>query len=168
MKSNLLAFAACALSAVTALPAAAEDAVRNYGSTQLESSVEAGNSAAPTMVAFGHHRRGCCGANAGYYGGGLTPGLYNAYSTYQPYAAYTSFYPGSAGRYVYMTPNPYGYYQNGWIWGSSGSTYGRPFPVWDSPSGRYDYRYLGWGGYGWGGWGGTGPAGWGYQGGFYW
>ncbi|MGC3967045.1 MAG: hypothetical protein QM775_06630 [Pirellulales bacterium] len=96
-----------------------------------------------------------------------TPAVYNAYSTYQPYTNYSSYYPGS-GNYAYMTPNPYGYYQNGWIWGSSGSTYGRPFPVWNSPSGVYDYRYLGWGGYGWGGWGGTGPAGWGYQGGFYW
>lgn len=169
MKSYLFAL----IAVLAAAPAAAEETVRNYGSTQLESSVQAGDSAAPAMVAFGHHRRGCCGnvgygaAYAGNYGS-LTPAVYNAYSTYQPAANYSSYYPGSAGNYVYMTPNPYGYYQNGWIWGSSGSTYARPVPVWDSPSGRYDYRYLGWGGYGWGGWGGTGPAGWGYQGGFYW
>ncbi|MBL9093991.1 MAG: hypothetical protein JNL96_22425 [Planctomycetaceae bacterium] len=168
MKSKLFcAFALAALGTICSV-ASAEEAVRNYGSTQLESAVQAENSAAPTYVAFGHHRRGCCGATPSYGAGyGLTPALYSGYSTYQPYAAYTSYYPG-AGAYRYMTPNPYGYYQNGWIWGSSGSTYGRPFPVWNSPSGVYDYRYLGWGGYGWGGWGGTGPAGWGYQGGFYW
>ncbi|MCE9607819.1 MAG: hypothetical protein K8U03_23275 [Planctomycetia bacterium] len=129
----------------------------------------------------------------GYSGYGLNSNLYNAYSTYQPsMGGYTSYYPGTTGaalgqygagvnfgngyygasgpgvgRYI-ETPNPYGYYNNGQIWGSSGPTYSRPTPVWDSPSGVYGYRYNGWGSYGWGGWGGTGPAGWGYQGGFYW
>lgn len=128
------------------------------------------------------------GYGAGSYG--LNSNLYNAYSTYQPYSGnQLSYYPGTVGglasygagygngyygqsgygvgRYI-ETPNPYGYYQNGQIWGSSGPTYSRPTPVWDSPSGVYGYRYNGWGSYGWGGWGGTGAAGWGYQGGFYW
>lgn len=169
----------------------AEEALRNFGATNISDIAPAGSSL-PNYVAFGHHRRGCCGNTYGGYG--LTSGLYNAYSTYQPYGAvgYSSYYPGTVannlgiygngvgfgtgyygaagpgiGRYI-ETPNPYGYYQNGQIWGSSGPTYSRPFPVWDSPSGVYGYRYNGWGSYGWGGWGGTGPAGWGYQGGFYW
>ncbi|MBA4018727.1 MAG: hypothetical protein C0483_16290 [Pirellula sp.] len=172
MKAYLFAVAAFALSVVAPSLVAADDAVRNYGTTQLESPVQPAGSAAPEFVAFGHHRRGCCGNTGAAYGAtapGLTPALYNAYSTYQPQAAYTSFYPGSGGGYT--MPNPYGYYQNGQIWGSSGSTYLSPIPVWNSPSGVYGYRYNGWGSYGWGSqgiWSGTGPAGWGYQGGFYW
>jgi hypothetical protein len=140
----------------------ADDVVRNFGAAETV------NAEAPAAtVAFGH-RRNCCGGDGGF------SAAFDAYSTYQPayypnYAGYTgpygAYYPGN---YRYMTPNPYGYYQNGWIWGSSGPTYRGPYPVWNSPSGIYDYRYLGWGSYGWGGWGGTGPAGWGYQGGFYW
>jgi hypothetical protein len=170
----------------------ADDGMRNFGPTNISDITPAG-SALPTMVAFGHHRRHCCGGSYSYgVGYGLNTGLYNAYNTYQPYGGpATSYYPGSAvgslgygagygfgagyygsagygvGRYI-NTPNPYGYYNNGQIWGSSGPTYARPTPVWDSPSGVYGYRYNGWGSYGWGGWGGTGPAGWGYQGGFYW
>ncbi len=183
----------------------AEEAVRNYGATSVDSSavsgytgytvpppvavagqstVIAGDSAA-VSVAFGHHRRRCCGGGCGVAGcGGGMPAYYgNAFTTYQPNVYATGYglgygpgnygpgYYGSGyrgGYYGPSTPNPYGYYPNGMIWGSSGPTYSRPFPVWDSPSGVYDYRYRGWGSYGWGGWGGTGPAGWGYQGGFYW
>ena len=175
MKAQLLSIATLVLAAVATSAVAADETVRNYGTTQLESPVQAAGSASPEFVAFGHHRRGCCGntgvAYGSNYGAGLSPALYNAYSTYQPQAAYTSFYPGSAGAYYYATPNPYGYYPNRHLWGSSGSHYGHPFPVWNSPSGVYGYRYGGWGSYGWSGpeaWGGTGPAGWGYQGGFYW
>lgn len=175
------------LGAVSA--ASADETVRNYGSTYVDPAVQGyagyaapqptvvagqstvieGNSAAAT-VAFGHRRRGCCGG-AGY--GVAYPAYYGAYGTYQPNVYATGYGPGYftagyAGYYGPATPNPYGYYPNGAIWGSSGPTYGRPFPVWASPSGVYDYRYRGWGSYGWGGWGGTGPAGWGYQGGFYW
>lgn len=152
-----------------------------------ESTTTISGGSAIATVAFGH-RRHCCGYGVGGYGvggyggggygvtyggyGGGFPALYNAYSTYQPtyYPRYYSGYYGAynVGSYPYVTPNPYGYYPNGAIWGSSGPTYMRPFPVWGSPSGIYDYRYQGWGSYGWGGWGGTGPAGWGYQGGFYW
>ena len=167
----------------------AEETVRNYGATYVEpttpstivpqplliaesKTVVSGDSAA-ALVAFGHHRRrNCCGYGA--YGAGF-PAAYGPYGTYQPnvYASgyYGSNYAGSVygnGYYGPPTPNPYGYYQNGQIWGSSRPTYTGPFPVWNSPSGIYDYRYKGWGSYGWGGWGGTGPAGWGYQGGFYW
>jgi len=140
--------------------------VRNYGVTNLEGAAPAAPT--PQLVAFGHSRRGCCGGNFA--------AAYAAYSTYQP-AYYSSFYGhgampgyvyGNGAPWVYNTPNPYGYYQNGQVWGSSGPTYAGPFPVWNSPSGYYGYRYNGWGSYGWGGWGGTGPAGWGYQGGFYW
>lgn len=168
-----------------------DEALRNYGATNLtttpaplvsppEPVVVAGSSTtisgdpAAATVAFGH-RRHCCGY--GGYGGAGFPALYNAYTTYQP-SYYPRYYTGYYGAYnatnfAYATPNPYGYYPNGWLWGSSGPTYSRPFPVWDSPSGIYDYRYRGWGSYGWsgngpGGWTGTGPAGWGYQGGFYW
>jgi hypothetical protein len=171
--------------AVAVGSASAGDLVRNYGAVDLTTTpvpvvappVVAGTSATvgandpAALVAFGHHhRRGgdCCG-------NGLSPAMFNAYSTWQPPVplAYANGYgdmygAGYRGNYVYSAPNPYGYYPNGWYWGSSGPTYRGPFPVWESPSGRYDYRYLGWGSYGWGGWGGTGPAGWGYQGGFYW
>lgn len=167
----------------------ADETVRNYGATYVDPAVQgysgyttpgadvvagqttvvAGNSAAAS-VAFGHHRR-CCGDA----GAAAFQSNFNAYSTYQPNAYSNGYAPGNygygAGYQGYNgppTPNPYGYYPNGAIWGSSGPTYQRPFPVWDSPSGVYDYRYRGWGSYGWGGWGGTGPAGWGYQGGFYW
>jgi hypothetical protein len=163
----------------------AEEAVRNYGSTDIAPAVA--SDAAPTaVVAFGHHRKGCCGGASSF------SAAYGAYSTYQPSGFYSysnylpgqnygryygfpgsngyygSYYRGNGAPWVYNTPNPYGYYPNGQIWGSSGPTYAGPFPVWNSPSGVYDYRYNGWGSYGWGGWGGTGPAGWGYQGGFYW
>lgn len=165
--------------------ASAQDLVRNFGSVDLattpgpvvsppaiiaESTTVASGDPAAAMVAFGHHRRGDCCGGGGY--GASFPSAFYAYNTYQPryssgYGAgmYGGGYPNS---YVYSAPNPYGYYPNGNYWGSSGPTYARPTPVWDSPSGRYDYRYSGWGSYGWGGWGGTGPAGWGYQGGFYW
>jgi hypothetical protein len=155
MLANLPRIAAFCVALSIASAAAAEDAVRNYGATE------------PVTVALGHNRH-CCGGDAGLAVN------YDAYSTYQPayyprYAGYAGGYGGYyPGDYRYMTPNPYGYYENGWIWGSSGPTYRGPFPVWSSPSGVYDYRYRGWGSYGWGGWGGTGPAGWGYQGGFYW
>lgn len=189
MRANwLLGMTLCALVGAVS-PAAADDTTRNYGSTNVDpvvqgyagytappgptvvagqSTVVAVNSAAAT-VAFGHRRR-CCGSVG--YGAGF-PAYYNAYGTYQPNYYATGYAPGYygaayAGYYGPSTPNPYGYYPNGAIWGSSGPTYSRPFPVWDSPSGVYDYRYRGWGSYGWGGWGGTGPAGWGYQGGFYW
>lgn len=184
---------ALAVSAILGLStAAADDLIRNFGATdvaltpgpfvpQPQPVAEAGstttisNDGPAAVVAFHHHR-----GNNGYYNASF-PAAFYAYNTYQPgyplryasgYAGMSGYqglygvgYPGS---YVYSTSNPYGYYPNGWYWGSSGPTYGRPFPVWDSPSGVYDYRYLGWGSYGWGGWGGTGPAGWGYQGGFYW
>lgn len=159
----ILGFAAVANAGV----ANAEDAVRNYGSTDIAPAVVS-DAAPAAVVAFHHRKAGCCG------GSGFA-GAYSAYSTYQPnpYAyygagAYPSFYRGAGAPWVYNTPNPYGYYPNGQVWGSSGPTYAGPFPVWNSPSGVYDYRYNGWGSYGWGGWGGTGPAGWGYQGGFYW
>jgi hypothetical protein len=183
---HLFALAACLFSSAVGTAVSADDFARNLGATDLTTTPEpiasppvptvvAGSSTtisgdpAVATVAFGH-RRHCCGYGGGYVGG--FPALYNAYTTYQPsfYPRYYSGYYGAynVGNYNYMTPNPYGYYQNGWVWGSSGPTYTRPFPVWNSPSGIYDYRYLGWGSYGWGGWGGTGPAGWGYQGGFYW
>jgi hypothetical protein len=196
MKTKFAALAVAFSALICGPELRADEAMRNYGATNVSGVAPAGSSL-PTYVAFGHHRRGCCGGSSygAYYGGyGLNSGLYNAYSTYQPGGAlgYSSYYPGTAaaqlgaygfggvygngyygaagpgvGRYI-ETPNPYGYYQNGQIWGSSGPTYARPTPVWDSPSGVYGYRYNGWGSYGWGGWGGTGPAGWGYQGGFYW
>lgn len=155
----------------------ADEAVRNFGTTNLESAPAISESAAPALVAFHHHRRGCCGSSGSF------AAAYGAYSTYSPnvggayygggyaglgYAGYGTYYGGLGAPWVYNTPNPYGYYQNGQVWGSSGPTYAGPFPVWNSPSGYYGYRYNGWGSYGWGGWGGTGPAGWGYQGGFYW
>lgn len=195
MRANWLAgLTLCALLGAVST-AAADETVRNYGAANVDPSVQgytgytapppavvAGQSAAvvgdpaAAAVAFGHRRR-CCG---GGYAAGYPS--YGAYGTYQPqpyvyaggnyglgyYGAVNVYGAGYAGYYGPATPNPYGYYQNGQIWGSSGPTYGRPFPVWDSPSGVYDYRYRGWGSYGWGGWGGTGPAGWGYQGGFYW
>ncbi len=153
--------AICVLLATGSTAASADDAIRNYGAT---ATVEA--EAPVATLAFGH-RRHCCGGDGGYSAATL-----DAYSTYQPayyprYAGYGDTYGANYGS-GYLTPNPYGYYQNGAIWGSSGPTYRGPYPVWNSPSGIYDYRYNGWGSYGWGGWGGTGPAGWGYQGGFYW
>jgi len=195
MKSSALLLALAALFSGPELRA--DDTVRNFGSTSISDITPAGSSLPTSVVAFGHHRRRCgpggCSSSYAYGSYGLTPGLYNAYNTYQPYGGpYTSYSPGTTigalgyygagtgfsngyygstgygvGRYI-NTPNPYGYYENGQIWGSSGPTYSRPTPVWDSPSGVYGYRYNGWGSYGWGGWGGTGPAGWGYQGGFYW
>jgi len=166
-----LAVASCSV-------ASADEAVRITGAVDAYSDVAVAGDAydadvpyaerEPVEVAFGHHRRACCG-------GADFSAAFNAYSTYQPgfYPRYAAGYGGYYGAnyaagYYYATPNPYGYYPNGMVWGSSGPTYGRPFPVWGSPSGIYDYRYQGWGSYGWGGWGGTGPAGWGYQGGFYW
>lgn len=180
-----LALVICCVCSAIGPKVSADDFVRNLGASDLtttpaptvspsaatftaESSTTISGDPAAAMVAFGH-RRHCCGYGVGF------PALYNAYTTYQPAyypRTYTGYYGaygvGNYNQYNYLTPNPYGYYPNGWIWGSSGPTYTRPFPVWGSPSGIYDFRYLGWGSYGWGGWGGTGPAGWGYQGGFYW
>lgn len=144
------------------------DAVRNYGVTTLEAPAAPTAPAAPQYVAWGHSRGSCCGGNNNF------AASYAAYGTYQPgtytayYGAVPGYYRGNGAPWVYNTPNPYGYYPNGQVWGSSGPTYAGPFPVWNSPSGYYGYRYNGWGSYGWGGWGGTGPAGWGYQGGFFW
>jgi len=165
--------------------ASADDLIRNYGATDLSttpgpivsppqpvamsgSSTVISDDGPVATVAFGHHRGNCCGYGASF------PSAFYAYNTWQPgYPRYATGYAGMygagyPGSYVYSAPNPYGYYPNGNYWGSSGPTYRGPFPVWNSPSGVYDYRYQGWGSYGWGGWGGTGPAGWGYQGGFYW
>lgn len=99
MKAQLFSIATLVLAAVATSAVAADETVRNYGTTQLESPVQAAGLASPEFVAFGHHRRGCCGNTGVAYGAtgaGLSPALYNAYSTYQPQAAYTSFYPGSA------------------------------------------------------------------------
>ena len=172
-------YVVAAVAVVGAGSVSAQDLVRNFGAVDLsltpdsevsssamiaESAVAASGDPA-AVVAFGH-RRNCYNCAPSF------SAAYYAYNTWQPTPRYASGYGaygvGYQSGYAYSSPNPYGYYPNGEIWGSSGPTYARPMPVWDSPSGRYDYRYNGWGSYGWGGWGGTGPAGWGYQGGFYW
>lgn len=173
-----------ALGLFVAVVSAGDPTVRNFGATTIVDP-EGKYQAAPPAVAAAATTvmplQSCCSRTdlgmvyrsyttyqPNYYGAGYGIGYGNAGYGWNGYTGAAPYGVNYNPAYVYASPNPYGYYPNGAIWGSSGPHYGRPFPVWNSPSGYYGYRYNGWGSYGWGGWGGTGPAGWGYQGGFYW